>query len=75
MAKHRIVQRRELFFVQKRIFFIWFYETKPANYWHELHEYVEDDEGFLAFADFVNSKEYLHAITNIKTKVVYELHT
>jgi len=70
--KYRIVQREGLFYVQKRSFFIWFYESN-VNYLHKLFRFKVDRLGMVGFDELETAKEYLHKLVNSKTRVVYEL--
>lgn len=74
MLKNRIVQREDLYFVQHRKLFFWFYETS-VNFAHKHFDFVCDSAGFIGFASFGDAKDYLEKIVNSETKVVYELET
>lgn len=74
MTNIRIVQRENLYFVQRRRFFLWFYETK-VNYAHKMFKHRFDDNCFIGFPSFEDAKEYTELRVNSKTRVVYELKT
>lgn len=74
MAKFRIVQREELFYVQSRKCFIWTYNSE-VNFAHKGLRYRKDRHGIIGFSSFEDSKVYLNRVINSETRVIYEIET
>lgn len=72
MSKFRIVQREGLYYVQRRICLIWFYETE-VNFAHKNFLYQFDAHGMIGFVTLEDSKRYLDKFINSRTKIIYEV--